>query len=309
MVVVKNSLEEIAKKLQLRKVKIRGAEIHASCPFPEKHLKGKDTHPSFSINIDKGVYNCFSCGSRGTIEELVSDVLGISVPAAFEVLQEWGFDKLNRELREKEVEHERPEILPEGLLLYYDKMEDEFAEIYRGEVDEQDCLIYPIRRMDGKLVGALARSIESRWHKAMWNIPKRLYLYGEDLVRSEEPIIIVEGPGDAISLRKSGIKNVVALMGVSVSDEQVEKLLSLSSSFIVWFDRDKAGATGTNLIWKKMDNRANMRYVDPWKHKEIKKKGDAKQVYEDFGPEKVQEIVSKAKTFLEHIVEDNCNGS
>ena len=306
MVVENNSLEDLAKKLQLKKIKIRGMEIHASCPFPERHEKGTDKTPSFSININKGVYNCFSCGSRGTIEELVSDVLGISVSSSFEVLQEWGFDKLNRELREKEIEHERPEILPEGLLLYYDKIEDEFAEIYRGEVDEQDCLIYPIRRTDGKLVGALARSIEGRWHKVMWNIKKKLYLYGEDLVRSEEPIVIVEGPGDAISLRKSGIKNVVALMGVSVSDEQVEKLLSLSSSFIVWLDRDKAGAKGTNSVWKKMDNRANIRYVDSFKALSKNEK-DPKDVFEKFGPEKVKEIVDNAKTFLEHIVEDKCH--
>jgi len=306
MVVEKNSLEEIAKRLQLRRVKIRGDEIHASCPFPGKHLKGKDTHPSFAINVDKGVYNCFACGSRGTIEELVSEVLEISVPAAFEVLQEWGFDKLNRELREKEVKHERPEILPEGLLLYYDKMDDDFAEIYSGEVDEQECLIYPIRNKEGRLVGALARSVEGRWHKVLWNTPKKLYLYGENLVEREEPIVIVEGPGDAVSLRKSGIKNVVALMGVSISSEQVEKLLSLSSRFVVWLDRDKAGAKGTHSIWEKMENRASMRYVDPFKSLSREEK-DPRDVFEKLGPEKVKEIVDNAKTFLEHIVEDKCH--
>jgi DNA primase len=304
----KTNLSEIAKKLQLRRVKIRGDEIHASCPFPGKHLKGKDTHPSFSINVDKRVYNCFACGSRGTIEELVSELLEISVSAAFEVLQEWGFDKLSRELREKEIEYERPEVLPEGLLLYYDKVEDAFAEIYSGEVDEQDCLIYPVRRVDGKLVGALARSVKDRWHKAMWNIPKKLYLYGEDLVRTEEPIVIVEGPGDAIALRKSGINNVVALMGVNISSEQVEKLLTLSSKFIVWLDRDKAGATGTHAIWEKMEHRANMRYVDPFKALSREEK-DPKDVFEKFGPEKVKEIIDNAKTFLEHVVEDKCHAS
>jgi len=287
MVVVRNSLEELAKRLQLRKVKIRGAEIHASCPFPDKHFKGKDTHPSFSINVDKGVYNCFACGSRGTIEELISELLEISIPSAFEQLQEWGFDKLNRELREKEIEHERPEVLPEGLLLYYDKVEDDFAEIYRGVVDEQECVIYPVRRYDGKLVGALARSIEGRWHKAMWNIQKKLYLYGEDLVRTEEPIVIVEGPGDAIALRKSGINNVVALMGVTISNEQVEKLLSLSSKFIVWLDKDKSGSKGMDLIHEKMDNRATLRYVSPWKIEFDGK--DPRDYFESQGADKVKE--------------------
>jgi|GEM_PF-3019581 len=298
--------EELAEKLKLKRVKIRGEEIHASCPFPERHTSGHDRTPSFSINIDKGVYNCFSCNSRGTIEELVSEVLSISISAAFETLQEWGFDKLSRVMLEKEVST-RPEVLPEGLLLYYDKVEDEFAEIYQGDVDGQECLIYPIRNKENKLVGALARSREGRWHKVLWNTPKKLYIYGENLVEMEEPIVIVEGPGDAISLRKSGLKNVVALMGVSISDEQVEKLLSLSSNFVVWLDRDSAGATGTHSVWEKMDNRANMKYVDPFKALSKEEK-DPRDVFEKFGPEKVKEIVSNAKTFIEHIMEDNCNG-
>jgi DNA primase len=300
-----NKNEELANNLGLRKVKIRGDEIHASCPFSSLHFSGRDRHPSFSINISKGVFNCFSCGSRGTIEELVAHVKEISISAACDLLESWGFSKLERTLNEREEEYERPEILPEGLLLYYDKVEDDFAEIYSGVVDDQECLIYPVRNKDGKLVGALARSTEGRWHKAMWNIQKKLYLYGEDLVQHEKPIVIVEGPGDAVAIRKSGIKNVVALMGANVSNAQVEKLLSLSSSFIVWLDKDRAGAKGMTSLWKKMENRALMRYVDPFKVLPEEEK-DPRDVLEKNGPEKVQEIIDNAKTFFEHVLEDKC---
>jgi DNA primase len=305
MVVENLSLEDLAKKLELRKVKIRGVEIHASCPFPERHEKGTDKTPSFSININKGVYNCFSCGSRGTIEELISQIKKVSINEALIILEEYGFSKLDRELQKKEEVNERPEVLPEGLLLYYDRLDDDFAEIYRGEVDEIECLIYPVRRYDGKLVGALARSIEGRWHKAMWNIQKKLYLYGEDMVQHEEPIVIVEGPRDAIALRKSGIQNVVALMGVALSKEQTEKLLSLSSKFVVWLDKDSSGAKGMISIRKSMDNRAEVRYVNPFEALSKDEK-DPRDVFEKLGPEKVQEIIANAKTFLEHIVEDKC---
>lgn len=299
------NLEEFAETLKLKRAKIRGDEIHASCPFTERHVSGQDKHPSFSINVAKGVYNCFSCGARGTIEDLVSRIKETSISNALELLQLWGFGKLDRELREKD-EYERPEFIPEGLLAYFDKVEDAFAEIYHGEVDDIDCLIYPVRNKQGKLVGAMARSTEGRFHKVLWNMAKKSYLFGENEIELEEPLIICEGPGDVVSLRKSGLNNSVALMGISCSDEQVERLLSLSSQFIVWLDKDLSGAKGMNTLLKKMDNRARMRYVDPWKVPEIKKKGDAKQVYEDFGPEKVVEIVNGAKTFLEHIMEDNC---
>jgi len=299
------TIDEFAQELNLKRVKIRGHEIHASCPFTERHLSGSDTHPSFSINIDKGVYNCFSCGSKGTLEELVSKVKNISISDALTYLEKIGFSKLDRILN-RPKEEERPEIIPEGLLLYYDKVEDEFAELYRGEIDGNECLIYPVRNVDGSLVGGIARSTQGRWHKVLWNMPKKLYFYGENLVEKEQPIVIVEGPGDVISLRKSGIKNVLGLMGVSISDEQIEKLLFLSSEFVVWLDRDKAGSKGLQAIWTKLDNRATVRYVDPFRALSKDEK-DPRDVYEKYGPEKIKKVISEAKTFFEHVLEDNRN--
>jgi DNA primase len=300
------NLEQLAIELGLKRVKIRGEEIHASCPFPENHLSGSDRHPSFAINVEKGVFNCFSCGSKGTIEELVATVRGLSITGALSFLEGIGFSKLERELRERQ-EDVLPEIIPEGILLYYDKMENEFAEIYRGEVDGQECLIYPVRNIEGKLVGALARSIEGKYHKVLWNLQKSRFLYGENLIEIEQPVVIVEGPGDVISLRKSGLKNAVALMGISVSDTQAEKLLALSSEFVVWLDKDESGAKGMLMIHKKLENRATIRYVNPWEYSEIESKGDAKQVYECCGEEAVKTIIEAAETYLEQIVKEQCN--
>ena len=297
-------IEELANELSLKQIKIRGDEIHASCPFSERHFSGKDSHPSFSINISKGVYNCFSCGSRGTIEGLISQIKSISITEAISLLEEYGFSKLDIELRSQEKEHEQIEILPEGLLLYYDRVENDFAEVYKGEVDEIECWIYPVRRLDSKLVGALARSIDGRFHKVMWNMQKKLYLYGEDRYEKEKQLIIVEGPGDVIALRKSGFSNVVGLMGVNISDEQIEKLLYISSDFIVWLDKDRAGAKGMNIAHRKLENRGLVRYVDPWL---IDLNGkDPKDCFENQGPEKVKEVIAGAKTFFEHVLEDKC---
>lgn len=295
------NLQELAKYLELQRVKIRGAEINASCPFPEQHLSGKDAHPSFFLNPEKGVYNCFSCGSRGTIEELVAKVKHVSISEALTMLEELGYNRIALILKEKD-KNDYPEILPEGILYYFDRVDDEVAETYRGEVDGQECIIYPVRNTNGDLVGALARSVEGRWHKIMWNMNKKRYLYGENLVKKEYPLVIVEGPGDAIAVKRAGVKNVVALMGAALYDEQVEKLLHLSSRLIVWLDRDKAGAKGINQCIRKLDKRATVRYVDPWGTlpKDCK---DPKEVYEKFGAEAVQYIIENAKTFLEQVME------
>jgi DNA primase len=291
----------LADNLDLKRIRIRGPEIMASCPFSYSHTGGKDEKPSFSINIEKGVYNCFSCGTRGTIEELVSRIKSISITGALALLESWGFDRLAIEIAREEV-NVVPEILPEGLLYYFDKVDNDFAEIYQGEVDGNDCLIYPVRNREGKLVGALARSVEGRWHKIMWNMIKKRYLYGEDQVELEKPLIIVEGPGDAIALRKSSLKNVVALMGSNISKEQIEKLLSISSEFVVWLDKDRAGAKGMNSFVQRLEKRATMRYVDPWKSLP-EGDNDPKDVYENHDSETVRNVVRSAKTLLEHIME------
>lgn len=298
------NVEHLIEELSLKRVKIRGNEIHASCPFSERHLFGKDSHPSFSINIDKGVYNCFSCGIKGTLENLVSRIKGISESDAVDWLESNSFSKFQRELRDKKI-HEIPEIIPDGLLFYFDKVDNDYAEVYSGEVDNIDCFIYPVRNIDGNLVGAMARSKKDKFHKIMWNMKKKLYLYGEDKVDKEKQLVIVEGPGDVIALRKSGLTNVVALMGITVSNEQAEKLLYLSSEFVIWLDRDRAGAKGMKGLFKKLENRAYVLYVYPWKQvpKDCK---DPKDVYEKYGTEKVKEIVLNSKTYIEYIMEDNC---
>lgn len=303
--ITKNN-EELAEKLGLRKVKIRGDEIHASCVFLGKHFNGEDKHPSFSVNISKGVFNCFTCNSRGTIEDLVSYVKKVSISQACTLLEEWGFSKFERILQSYE-EPERQEVIPEGILYYFNKVENNAGEVYVGDVDGTQCFIYPVRNKYGKLVGGLARSIEGKFHKVLWNMEKSHHLFGEDHIIYEEPVIIVEGPGDVFALRRAGYTNAVALMGVHLSKVQTEELLSLSSKFIVWFDKDSSGAEGMKEILARLDNRAHVRYVNPWDIKEIESKQDARFVFETYGKEKVKEIIENSKTYLEQLMEDCCN--
>jgi DNA primase len=297
------NLQNLADFLGLQKVKIRGDELHASCPFPEKHLSGKDEHPSFSINVEKGVYGCFSCSSRGLIEELVAKIKGVSISEALSLLEEAGFSRIDLLLREKPKE-ERPEFLPEGILEFFEKVEDDFAEIYKGEIDDIDCWIYVVRDTQGRLVGGQARSVEGRFHKKLYNTPYKLYFYGEERIKNGFPICITEGPADCISLRKSGLFNSLAIMGMHLSDEQAQKLLNFSSEFVVCLDADTAGATGMRRIHDVLDNRALVRYVDPFKSF-LKGEKDIRDVYQQRGPEVVRAIIESAKTYLEWVLEDN----
>lgn len=291
--------EELIKLLSLRRVKIRQDEIHASCPFSHLHASGEDKNPSFSINVDKGVYNCFACGSTGTLEELLSERMGITISKALDILDDLGFSPVDvsydKLLRKEEEDDD--EILSETVLLPFKKIEEVY-EMYEGTVEGRDSIIYAVRDVDKNLVGGLARSKEGRHHKILWGIKKSHYLCGEHEVEHEKELVVVEGPKDMLSIKKSGWNNVVSIMGAEVSKRQLEKLIWLSSNFIVWLDRDKAGMHGVLRFIKGLEPLGQVRYVDPYESL-TKTEKDAYDVFYQRGPGAVLSIINEAKSLLE----------
>ena len=73
----------------------------------------------------------------------------------------------------------------------------------------------------------------------------------EDIKKTHE-MIIVEGNMDAIMLSAKGIKNVVALMGVAISNEQIAEIKKLRVKVIVMLDNDNAGESATLDVGDKL---------------------------------------------------------
>ncbi len=48
----------------------RGQEVKAECPFKELHESQSDNNPSLTVNLQKGVYYCNSCHSKGNIHTM-----------------------------------------------------------------------------------------------------------------------------------------------------------------------------------------------------------------------------------------------
>src|SRR3954471_10763498 len=46
-------------------VKRKGQQHHGYCPLPN-HV-GKRNSPSFSANLDRGIFQCFGCGAKGNV--------------------------------------------------------------------------------------------------------------------------------------------------------------------------------------------------------------------------------------------------
>src|SRR6267142_2480387 len=51
-------------------VKRNGNQHHGFCPLPNHN--GKRNSPSFSANLDKGIFQCFGCGAKGNLLEFAA---------------------------------------------------------------------------------------------------------------------------------------------------------------------------------------------------------------------------------------------
>ncbi len=134
-------------------------------------------------------------------------------------------------------------LLSTGIL----KMRDggEVYDIFRGRV------VVPISDMRGKVIGFGGRAIVRDALPKYINSPespvfsKRSVLYGVDKAKREitekDEAIIVEGYFDLIALHAAGIKNSVATLGTSVTEEQISRLRNYTENITLMLDGDEAG--------------------------------------------------------------------
>ncbi len=59
-------LDKFGIQLEGQRLRKGGQELTALCPFHE------DTRASFSLNVQEGIYNCFSCGAKGRIWDIIA---------------------------------------------------------------------------------------------------------------------------------------------------------------------------------------------------------------------------------------------
>ena len=75
---------------------------------------------------------------------------------------------------------------------------------------------------------------------------KSRILYGlshaKDEIRKQNRAILVEGYMDLISLHQHGIKNVVAVSGTALTEEQIQLISRYTKNIILLFDADTAAS-------------------------------------------------------------------
>jgi DNA primase len=58
-------------------IKRKGSQHHGFCPLPDH--QGKRNSPSFSANLDKGIFQCFGCGAKGNVLEFAAMMQKVDV--------------------------------------------------------------------------------------------------------------------------------------------------------------------------------------------------------------------------------------
>jgi DNA primase len=167
-------------------------------------------------------------------------------------------------------------------------------------------LIFPIFSPNGRVVAFAGRILDPEEKGAKYiNSPESLIyskskiLYGlsfaKDEIRRLNKAILVEGYMDLISLYQSGIKNIVAVSGTALTDDQVQLLSRYTKDVVLLFDSDTAGI------------KASMRSIEVLLKQDMEVKivslpegEDPDSFINKFGKDKFDDLMKMAENFIEY---------
>ena len=169
-----------------------------------------------------------------------------------------------------------------------------------------DRIIFPIFSANGRVIAFAGRILENKEGAAKYlNSPESMIyvkgrvLYGlsfsKDEIRKLDKAILVEGYMDLISLYQNGIKNIVAVSGTALTEDQVQLLSRYTKNVVLLFDADTAGI------------KASMRSIELLLKRDIEVKiatlpsgEDPDSYINKFGKDEFDELIRKAQNFLEY---------
>ena len=167
-------------------------------------------------------------------------------------------------------------------------------------------VLFPIHSLSGRVLGFGGRILKNNVKTAKYlNSPeseiyhKSKVLYGmyqaKNSIVKKEHCLLVEGYTDVISLHQSGIENVVASSGTSLTIDQIKLIKRFTKNITLLFDGDTAGIKaalrGVNLILQEGLNVKIVTFPDGEDPDSYAKKASSEEL-ENY-------LYSEAKDFIE----------
>ncbi|MBI4089207.1 MAG: DNA primase [Candidatus Levybacteria bacterium] len=147
----------------------------------------------------------------------------------------------------KKKKYKREDLVEAGLAFY---KQGSVFDFFRNR------LMFPLFDHRNNVVGFAGRAIEEPYQGGKYINTKETLVYhkgdmffglntAKDEIKKMDKAIIVEGELDVISCFSQGVKNVVAVKGTALTENQVSLLTRFTNSICLSFDADEAGYTAT----------------------------------------------------------------
>jgi len=180
-------------------------------------------------------------------------------------------------------------------------------------------VMFPIRSLSGRVLGFGGRILKSNVKAAKYlNSPeseiyhksKVLYgmYYAKNSIVKKNRCLLVEGYTDVISMHQSGIENVVASSGTSLTIDQIKLVKRFTNNITLLFDGDAAGLKaalrGVNLILEEGLNVKVVTFPDGEDPDSYAKKVSSEELENYINSEAKDFIEFKCSLLLEEAKED-----
>jgi DNA primase len=275
--------------LQRYGVSLRSAsgELRGHCPLPTH--TSRDSRDSFSVNVARNVWCCqsLSCSDArqghlgGTVLDLVSNMERCSIREAAIHLKDWfgGLDFEPARAERKLYPTPQPNLPLRFQLPNIDHMHAYLETrgitaatarslgigYYAGPGTMHGRVVIPVRNVTNELVGYAGRSINGEEPKylfpAEFHKSQELFHLNRARLAGSDCAIVVEGFFDAATVRQAGYRNVVALMGSSLSDTQAWLLQKHFRRAVLMLDGDAAGQRATTVIADRLGSKMEISAV------------------------------------------------
>lgn len=205
-----------------------------------------DTRPSASVNVLKGVWVCYSCGAKGTLDTVLTE--NQQMDALEEMLKDRS-DLIQRKTYTESWlnQFDSGPVHPYWLSRFSSAAITQFR---LGFDPAHEAVTYPLRSPSGSVLGVVRRSLtQDSGPKYQYplgvNVSDLLFNYSTD---AREVVYLVEGALDAVACWEAGVE-AFAIYGSRFSARQLELVVRTGAFDVVCvFDQDEAGESAYRQV-------------------------------------------------------------
>lgn len=286
-------IEEVLAAYRVQLKGVRRNYLRGRCPLPT-HRSAR-SQQSFGVDTAKNVWACHSvscCQARGgrvggTVLDLVAYLEGCSIrDAALRLQARCGsagairfYDQRVSKGREGSRSRESLAPLPFSLsVCWHPYLQQRGVQpataagfgvgYYAGSGFLRQRILFPLHDGEGRRVAYAGRSLDDSEPRYLFppGFPKSRVVYNLHRAVGEATgqagcAIVVEGFFDCLRIHQSGYRNVVALMGSSLSEAQEKLLLERFRELVLMLDGDETGRRASQQLAAQLRRKVSLSLV------------------------------------------------